>query len=201
MVKFQPFITDEKEESTPISVSEVDFLKVWQKAGESSVVVLKGDKEEHETLIHDMELDPVTGKVKHIDFYVLEKGKKVRVNVPIEFDGLAPAVKDLGGTLVKVIYEVEIEAFPKDLPHALKVDVTPLVNFESRIKASDIKMPSGVTLITPADEVITLVTEVKEEIEEPTAPVDLSTIEVEKKGKEAKEGEGEEAEAGDSKAK
>ena len=158
------------------------------------MVVLKGDNAEHETLIHDMELDPVTGKVKHIDFYVLEKGKKVRVNVPIEFDGLAPAVKDLGGTLVKVIYEVEIEAFPKDLPHALKVDVTPLVNFESRIKASDIKMPSGVTLITPADEVITLVTEVKEEIEEPTAPVDLSTIEVEKKGKEAKEGEGEEAE-------
>ena len=179
-----------KEESTPISLSEVDFMKAWKQAGESSVIVLKGVGDEHEALIHDIDLDPVTGKVRHADFYVIEKGKKIKVHVPIEFEGVAPAVKELGGTLVKVLHELEIEAFPKDLPHALHADVSALADFESKIKAGDIKLPEGVTLITDADEIVILAAEAKEEVEEVSAPVDLSTIEVsEKRGKEVKEGE------------
>jgi len=183
-----------KEASTPISLSEVDFMKVWKEAGESSVVVLQGMGDEHDALIHDIDLDPVTGKVRHADFYVIEKGKKVQVGMPIEFIGVAPAVKDLGGTLVKVLHEVEIEAMPKDLPHNLTVDISLLVDFDAQIKAGDIKLPAGVTLITAADEVVVLASVAKEEPEEPAAPVDLSTIEVAKKGKEAKEGEEGEAE-------
>jgi large subunit ribosomal protein L25 len=185
-----------KEASTPISLVEVDFMKAWRQAGESSIVVLKGEGEEHEALIHDIDLDPVSGKVRHADFYVIEKGKAVQVSVPLEFEGVSPAVKELGGTLVKVIHELEIEAFPKDLPHSITVDISSLVNFESQIKASDIKLPNGVKLITSPEEVVILAAEAKEEVIEDTGPVDLSAIEVEKKGKEAKEGEeGGEAEA------
>jgi large subunit ribosomal protein L25 len=184
-----------KIESTPISMSEVEFMKAWKKAGESSVIVLKGVGDEHEVLIHDIDLDPVSDKVRHADFYVIEKGKKVQVGVPLEFVGVSPAIKEMGGTLVKVLHEIEIEAFPKDLPHSITVDIAPLVNFETQIKAGDITLPSGVILITQADEVVVLVAEVKEEVEEVVAPVDLSAIEVEKKGKEAKEGAEGEAEA------
>ncbi len=179
-----------KEESTPISLKETDFMKVWKVAGESSVIVLKVDGEEHEALIHDIDLDPVSGKVKHADFYVIEKGKKLKVNIPIEFEGVSPAVKELGGTLVKVVHEVEIEALPKDLPHNLIVDVSTLVNFESRITAGDIKLPAGVELVTSPEEVVVLAAEAKEEVIEETAPVDLSAIEVsvEKGKKEEEEG-------------
>ena len=187
-----------KAESTPIALSEVDFMKAWKQAGESSVIVLKGVGEEHEVLIHDIDLDPVTGQVRHADFYVIEKGKKIKVHIPVEFEGVAPAVKELGGTLVKVLHEVEIEAFPKDLPHNLTVDISALVDFESQIKAGDIKLPAGVTLLTDADEVVILAAEAKEEVEEVAAPVDLSKIEVsEKRGKDVKEGE--EGEAADAK--
>jgi large subunit ribosomal protein L25 len=179
-----------KEASTPIALSEVDFMKAWKQAGESSIIVLKGVGDEHEALIHDIDLDPVTGKVRHADFYVIEKGKKLKLHIPVEFDGVAPAVKELGGTLVKVLHEIEIEALPKDLPHSFVVDISSLVNFESQIKAGDIKLPAGVTLITNPDEVVILAAEAKEEVEEVSAPVDLSTIEVsEKRGKEVKEGE------------
>jgi large subunit ribosomal protein L25 len=182
--------------STPISLSEADFVKAWKEAGESTVVVLKGVGDEHESLIHDIDLDPVTGKVRHVDFYILEKGKKVQVKVPIEFDGVAPAVKELGGMLVKVLHELEIEALPKDLPHEIKVNISALTNFESQIKASDVALPQGVSLVTLPDEIVATAAEAKEEVEEPQAPVDLSAIEVEKKGKEAKEGqEGDEAAA------
>lgn len=185
-----------KEESTPISLLEVDFIKAWKQAGESSVIILKGVGDEHEALIHDIDLDPVSDRVRHVDFYVIEKGKKITVHVPVEFDGVAPAVKELGGTLVKVLHEIEIEAFPKDLPHALHVDVSALTNFEVQIKAGDIKLPAGVTLLTDADEVVVLAAEAKEEVEEVSGPFDLSKIEVsEKRVKEVKEGEDGDADA------
>lgn len=177
-----------KEPSTPISVAAIDFVKAYKQAGESTVVVLQGDGIEVESLIHDMDLHPVTNKPIHADFYVFEKGKKIKVDVPLEFVGTAPAIKELGGTLVKVLHDVEIEALPKDLPHKIEVDIAGLVDFKSTLTAKDIKLPHGVELVTKPDEVIASVYEPKEEVEE-AAPVDLSAIEVEKKGKEAKEGE------------
>ena len=100
----------------------------------------------------------------------------------------------MGGTLVKVMHEIEIEALPKDLPHNIKVDISSLINFDSQILAKDITLPQGVSLKIKPEEVIASVYETKEEVEE-VAPVDLSSIEVQKKGKEAKEGEGIEEEA------
>lgn len=185
-----------KEASTPISIKQGEFMKVWKEAGESSIIELKGDGETHEALIQDIDLDPVTSIVRHVDFYVIEKGKKLELSIPVEFVGIAPAVKDLGGILVKVLHEVEIEALPKDLPKQLTVDLSTLTGFDSKIVAKDIKLPAGVTLVTKEDEVIASVAEAKEEVVE-TTPVDLSSIEVEKKGKEAKEG-AEGADKGDS---
>lgn len=177
-----------KEQSTPISVNRIEFMKVWKEAGESSVIELKGDGENHEALIQDIDLDPVSSVVRHVDFYVIEKGKKLEVSVELDFVGVSPAVKDLGGILVKVLHEVDIEALPKDLPKKLIVDISKLTDFDSKVLAKDITLPSGVTLIAKDDDVVASVARPKEEVVE-VAPVDISSIEVEKKGKEAKEGD------------
>jgi large subunit ribosomal protein L25 len=100
----------------------------------------------------------------------------------LEFIGESAAVKG-GGVLVKVMHEISIEAMPKDLPSEIKVDISSLVDYESQIKASDLILPAGVELKIEADEVIALVQEPKEEVIEESAPIDLSSIEVEKKGK------------------
>jgi large subunit ribosomal protein L25 len=182
-----------KQKSTAVKIKEVDFMKVYKEAGESSVIILDDGSEKHETLIHDIQFDAVSSKPIHADFYVIEKGKKVEVAIPLEFVGQSPAEKILGGVLVKVAYEVEIKAMPKDLPHNIEVDISSLIDFDSKITAADIKLPAGVELITEAEEVIALVQAHKEEvIEEVAATVDLSSIEVEKKGKEESE-EGAEA--------
>jgi large subunit ribosomal protein L25 len=184
-----------KDPSTPIKMSLIDFKKAWKEAGESTVVSLEGQGIDADVLIHDVDLDPVTDIPIHVDFYAIEKGKKLSVDVPLEFIGVAPAVKDLGAVLVKVVHEVEIEALPKDLPHKLEVDISGLTTFDSVLTAADIKLPAGVALKVKSDEVIASVYEPKEEVVE-SAPVDLSAIEVEKKCKEAKEGaEGGEATA------
>jgi large subunit ribosomal protein L25 len=184
-----------KEASTPISIATVDFIKAYKQAGESTVVILKGEGIEVESLIHDMDLHPVTGKPIHADFYVFEKGKKIKVDVPLEFVGIAPAVKELGGTLIKVLHTIEVEALPKDLPHSIEVNIASLVDFKSVITAKEIVLPAGIELAVSADDIVASISEPKEEVEEVAAPIDLSTIEVAKKGKEAKEGAGEEGEA------
>lgn len=193
-----------KEQSTPISIATVDFVKAYRSAGESTVVILKGEGIEVESLIHDMDLHPVTGKPMHADFYVFEKGKKIKVDVPLDFVGVAPAIKELGGSLIKVLHTIEIEALPKDLPHKISVDIASLVDFKSSIKAGDIKLPEGVALSMNAEDIVASAAEAKAEEEEVVAPVDLDAIEVEKKGKEAKEGaegaEGAAAPAADAKA-
>ena len=185
-----------KEPATPIKLTLADFKKAWKTAGESTVVSLAGAGVEAEVLIQAVDLDPVTDVPIHVDFYAIEKGKKLSVDVPLEFIGVAPAVKDLGAVLVKVLHTVKIEALPKDLPHKLEVDISGLMAFDSILTAKDIKLPLDVTLKAKPDEVIASVYEPKEEVVEAAPAVDLSAIEVEKKGKEAKEGvEGETAAA------
>jgi large subunit ribosomal protein L25 len=178
-----------KEASTPISISRKDFLKVWEEAGESSVINLETPAGTKESFIHDVDVDPVSGMPRHADFYVFEKGHKVTVELPIEFEGVSPAIKELGGVLVKVLHTLEVEAMPKDLPHNIIIDLATLTEIGDQVIAQNISLPSGVTLISQPEEVIALIAAAREEVEEESAPVDLSTIEVEKKGKEETEEE------------
>ncbi len=151
-----------KEASTPIAVDARKLDRVWKEAGETTIVTLKGLGEDKETLIHDAQFHPVTSTLLHVDFYVLEKGKKVRIKIPLEFSGVAPAEK-AGHIIVKAMHEVEIEVAPAELPRHLVVDLTKLEDLGSHIKVSDIKLPPSASLITRADEIIASATEFKEE--------------------------------------
>lgn len=175
-----------KEASQPITIEKKAFDKVLATSSESTVFSLEGPWGAHDVLIQEVKRHSVTDEVSHVDFYVLEKDRKVKVKVPLEFTGVAPAVKDLGGTLVKVLHDLEIEALPKDLPSQLSVDIGALATLDSQILAKDITLPSGVALVAKPEEVVASVAEYKEEVEQPV--MDISQIEVEKKGKVEEEG-------------
>lgn len=178
-----------KEEAQSIKIKSIDFEKTFKEAGESTIVNLDVDGTEHEVLIHDVDVHPVSGKIMHADFYVIERGKKLQVNVSLEFVGVAPAEKTMGGTLVKVMHEIEIESMPRHLPQHIDVDLSTLVDFDSKITIADLKLPEGVEATGDPEEVIALVQERREEPEEPEEAVDISSIEVEKKGKKEEESE------------
>ena len=179
-----------KEEATPFVLSRNAFEKVLKDAGESTVIVLSGLGGDKEVLIHDVAYDPVTGTAIHADFYAIEKGKAVTVDVPITFVGQSPAVKQ-GAVLTKVLYALEVEAMPKDLPHEITIDVSTLVEIDDQIAVGDLPVLTGVTFTNDAEDVIVVASAVEEEVEEPVAPVDMSAIEVEAKGKKEEEGESE----------
>ncbi|MDO8593527.1 MAG: 50S ribosomal protein L25 [bacterium] len=171
------------QEATPVAVSSIAFGKILRQAGEATIVSLTGLGEEIPTLIHEVDLDPLTNLPRHVDFYAVTKGQKVEVAIPLVFVGVSPAV-EAGANLVKVIHELEVEADPMNLPHNIEVDLSALAALGDKIHASDLVLPSGIKLITPPEEVVALVQEVVEEKEEEVAPADISAIEVEKKGKE-----------------
>lgn len=176
-----------KKETASYFVDLKEFNKAHREAGESSIVTLSVDGKDESTLIHDVAFDPISGSAVHADFLVVDVNKPIQVAIPVEFVGVAPAVKELSAVLVKVLHEIEVEALPKDLPHEITVDVSSLLNLESKITVGDLKAPAGVTFITEAEEVVAAVGAAQEEIVE-EAPVDLSAIEVEEKGKKEEEG-------------
>jgi len=169
----------------PISifVSSSDFKKVFNDAGESTVVDLKIDDKPLSVLIQEVTIGPVSREPLHVDFYAALMDKPVEASIPLEFIGVSPAVKELGGMLVKVMHEIEVEALPANLPHDLKVDLSLLVNLDDHIVASKIQLPQGVKLISKEDESVVIVEAPRGETEETTTEKTIADIEVEKKGK------------------
>lgn len=156
-----------KESATAIAVDARRLAHVWKEAGETTIVTLKGVGEDKDTLIHDAQFHPVTGTLLHADFYVLEKGKKITIKVPLEWSGVAPAEK-AGHIVVKALHEVEIEVAPAELPHHLTVDLAKLANVGDHITASEIPLPPSAALTGNSDEIVASVTEFKEEAAEIT---------------------------------
>src|SRR3990167_2354616 len=151
-----------KEGTTPISINAQKLEHLWKEAGETTIITLKGVGEDKDTLIHDAQFHPVTGKLLHVDFYVLEKGKKVKIKVPLEFTGAAPAEK-LGHIIVKALHEIEIEVTPQELPRSLSVDLSKLANVGDHIVVRDIDLPPSASLVASSEEIVASVKEFKEE--------------------------------------
>jgi large subunit ribosomal protein L25 len=187
------------EESTPIAVDAKTFGKLYHDAGESSVITLKGLGGDKQVLIHEVEFDAVSGAPIHADFYAIEKGQKVTVSVPLEFEGVSPAVKDLGGILTKVMHELEVTCEPQDLPHAVHVDISKLATLEDQIKVSDLPLPKGAEVSVDGDEIVAMISVAQEEPAEAPA-MDITQIgDSVERGK--KEEEGGEAPAAEGESK
>ncbi len=176
------------EESTPIAVNRKDFEKLFKAAGESSVISLKGLGTVKDVLIKAVDFDAVSGAVIHADFYAIQKGQTVTVSVPLEFVGVSEAVKSKGGILTKVMHELELECEPKDLPHAIPVDISLLVDLDSQIHIKDLVLPKSAKISAEQDEVVALISVAEEESAEAGAPTDLSAIAIsEDRGKKEEE--------------
>lgn len=144
-------------ENQQIEVSEKDFQKAFKSAGESTLVNLVVDGKTQPVLIHDVQHHYLNDQPIHVDFYAVNMSEKLKVKIPIHLVGDAPAVKALGGTLVKNMAEVEVECLPGDIPQSFEIDISVLNTFEDAIRVSSINAGGKVTIVSPADEVIVTV--------------------------------------------
>jgi len=179
-------------ETQPLEVDEKDFEKVYNEAGESSIIKLKIENEklkinEFLVLIKEVARDPLTERPIHVDFYQPSLEEEVEVTIPIIFEGEAPAVKDLGGTLVKNISGIEVKALPQKLPREIKVDVGNLKTFEDHILIKDLKLPEGVKILKDPEEIVASVSPLEKVEEELVKPIEEKVEEVEKVEEKEKE--------------
>jgi large subunit ribosomal protein L25 len=182
-----------KVEPIPLTINLKEFLNVYETSGETDLIDLKikdNEKEETKTvLIQDVSYDFITNQPVHIDFYAVEMDKPVTTYVPIEFIGESLAVKN-GGVLVKSMEELEIEALPKDLPHRIQVDISPLNNFDETIYVRDLKLPPGVKVLVKEDTPVVTVSQpiTEEELEAELGKVQtVEEIKTEKEEEKAQE--------------
>jgi large subunit ribosomal protein L25 len=150
-----------------------DFKKAYSAAGKNTVLDLEieGDKSTH-ALIHEVDYDPVSDKYINVDFLHVDLNKNVDTKIPFVFVGVSPAVKDLQGTLTTPLDGLEVRCLAKDLIHSIEVDISGIVDFNSVIRVSDLKVPSTMTVLTDPTLVVATAVPVKEEKEEvPVAAV------------------------------
>lgn len=176
-------------EPISVAVPMTDFMKVFKAAGETSTIIVALDGKKISALIHDVQHDPVSGAVLHVDLFAISEDRPVTVSVPLVFEGVSPAVKNNIGNLVKVLHELEIEVLPKHLPHNLVIDISVLDVANAQILVQDIKLPTSAVSILDGDEVVALIASQQEESEETPAEIDFSAIAVQKKGKKEEDAE------------
>ncbi len=175
-------------QSTPIFINTSAFTKIYKEAGESNIVSLKLDGKTVNVMIQDRQIDPVKSHIIHADLYVIEKGQKVHVAIPLLYVGESFAVKNLGANLVKTMHELNVSGDPTLLPHEITINIEALAELNSSILVKDLNLPKGVELyhVNPDDVVASVVAQVEEDLSAP-ATLDMSAIEVEKKGKKEEE--------------
>lgn len=145
-----------------LSLDQRSFAQVFKEAGYTTLINIsltdaKDSASEHTVLIREVQFHPVRENMLHVDLYQVRMDEVIRTRVPLAFIGEAPAVKDLGGVLVRNMDEIELEALPNDLPRSIEVDVTSMKAFDTPIRVRDLSVPDEVKLLPEQDEVVTLV--------------------------------------------
>ena len=172
-------------ENEHLMVSIKDFAKAFKEAGTSTILHLILGKEKKPALIYDVTYNPLTGDVRHVDFYAVKMDEIITARIPLEFINEAPAVKEKSAIINKSMSEIEVEALPHDLPHSFKVDLSLLDDLNKSIYVRDLTIPKGVKVLVEEDTAIATATPplVEEKVEE--APIDVSAVKVEGEEKKA----------------
>jgi large subunit ribosomal protein L25 len=174
--------------ATNISVDPKVLSRILHsESGVNTLIGLKVGEEDVKVLVREYQLDPVTNKLLHVDFYRIAMDKKLTVTVPIVLKGEPKGVKQQGGLLDFVHREIQIECLPAEIPEHIEVDVTELMLGQS-IRLREIANDPKWTPVSDPDIMLAHVVALKAEAE-PTpaegvaAPVATAEPEVIKKGK------------------
>jgi large subunit ribosomal protein L25 len=141
--------------STPLVLDRLEFQKVFSKAGRTHLVdlVLDGDRTE-KVLVRDIQTHPRRLGPTHVDFYQVSLKEKLKLEIPVHLTGESAAVKAGDADILQPIHALEVECLPTDIPESFEVDITPLAEIDAELRVSDLAVPKGVEVLTPADELV-----------------------------------------------
>ena len=133
-------------EPTAIEVEERDFRAALKQAGgQSTLFTLTVGNKQNKVILREVQRDPVSNKVLHLDFHAISMNRPIHINIPVHFTGTAKGVKTEGGIMQIVMREVEISCLPTNIPEFVEVDVTELGIGDS-IHVGALKIPNATIL-------------------------------------------------------
>ncbi len=163
----------------------VDFLafgKLYALSGESSIITLAPEKgKSASVIVQDLAHDAMTSRISHIDFFEVSMDQELEARIPLEFVGESPAVREMGGILIKTLEEILVSCLPKDLPHSIAIDLSLLKDFSTHIQVKDLSIPKGVKVLAEESTTVALVeaprTEAQMEALNEKVEVDVTKVE------------------------
>ena len=136
------------QEPIEFSVAEVE-LNPFVFTSDTHIIDLKvGNDEPLKAIIKDIQFDPVTDRVVHIDMHGVTFGQLMEFQVPVHLHGTAPGVK-AGGTLATYLHKLDIECMPKNIPDSLDITIDGLEIGDS-IRVRDLEY-ENVKILNPQD--------------------------------------------------
>ncbi|MBP6005811.1 50S ribosomal protein L25 [Candidatus Saccharibacteria bacterium] len=139
------------------------LAKQWVEAGSSHIFEAELDGKELRFLVHQYQPNPVTGGLLSMDLYLVKAGHKITAMVPIVLTGDSLAVRNHSGELSQEVYQLEVNALPKDLPESIELDLGVLENVGDSILVRDLKLPSGIEVLLDDTQMIVKVSQPREE--------------------------------------
>jgi large subunit ribosomal protein L25 len=156
-------------DSVAIQVARDDLVRVIRTAGRNEIIYLRLDGEEpRPTFVRQVQRNPVTDAILHVDFYQISLVEKVRMEVPLALVGTAPAEQAYGGTLLHSLDSITVEGLPTDIPSVIEVDVSGLEEIDAAIHVGGLNVPDEVTVLTDPEVVVAKIAppHVEKEVEE-----------------------------------
>jgi len=170
-------------DSASMQVKMSELINILDLAGFSSPITLSDGKNDIIAFAREVQRHPLTEQILHVDFQIVGKDDHVEVEVPIYLIGESPAVKNLGGVLIKLMETIRVSSKVDSVPKSLELDISVIESLEQSILVGDIEIAEGVQIVS--DETFAV------------ARVIPPRIEVEEEEVEEELAEGEESDEGD----
>ena len=161
------------QESVSLTLDAQEALSLFHSISVENTIVnvrIDDDKEELETLVREIQMHPYRPDIVHVDFYCIERGVALEVDIPANYIGTPLGVRD-GGSLEVILHGFRVKCLPSKIPESIEIEISHL-DIGDSIHASEISMEEGVELLTDPGQTICLVSapraeeEVEEEVEE-----------------------------------
>jgi large subunit ribosomal protein L25 len=180
-------------ESLALQCDTPKLQRTIARAGMTRLITLdiEGDKQPRSVFIREIQREPRSGELVHVDFYQVRKTEKIRVDVPIILVGEAPAMKEKGRILTHSLTSLSVECLPDKLPPHIEVNLSPLEEIDQAIFVRDIILSPDITVHNDSDLMVVKVSEARIEVEEVVA---AEAVAEEVVGEEAVAEEGKEGE-------
>lgn len=164
--------------NVPLILKKKDIIEILKsETGENTIFKVAFDSEERDVMIKEVQINPITDELTHVDLIQISMDKPVRVSVPVELVGEPIGVKAEGGIVDFLLRELDIECLPREIPEAIKVDISNL-HLHQSFKVQNLELPAGIKVLHDPHAAIVVISSVAEEAEVATTEEAVEAVEM-----------------------